>query len=197
MSGSSSSGGGGGMSPYDVGFVTRMPHALPLSHPLPVFTFHHPALASVGGGGEGGGGEGETREITLTFPATIGGGGGGGSNSSSVEGQQHSSSSSSSLPAALHGFAGYFTATLAPGVELSTVPHSHTPAMHSWFPLFLPLPSPVVVECEGGGGVITLHLWRCAERGGGRGRVWYQWALQHPCAGPMQNSGGKSWSMLY
>lgn len=183
---SSSGGGGGGTSSYDVGFVTRMPHALPLSHPLPVFTFHHPPDATE----RGGGGEGETREISLTFPATIGGGGGGGS----APGQQPPSSSS--IPTALHGFAGYFTATLAPGVELSTVPHSHTPSMHSWFPLFLPLPTPVVVEC-GGGGVITLHLWRCAERGGGRGRVWYQWALQEPCAGPMQNSGGKSWSMLY
>jgi hypothetical protein len=42
-------------------------------------------------------------------------------------------------------------------VMLSTVPQTHTPDMHSWFPLFIPLSQPVRV-CQGD--TITAHIWR-------------------------------------
>jgi len=145
---------------FDVGFVTRMPNAYPISPPLPAFTFSHPLMA----------GEDFSRVAALTF------------------------SLFSNHPTLLHGFAGYFHATLAPGVFLSTVPQSHTHDMHSWFPLFFPLRTPVTVE----GGEVRLHIWRCREAlAGMKGRVWYEWTLESPVAGPLQNSQGNSWEMSY
>ena len=121
------------------------------------------------------------------------------------------------LPALLHGFAGYFSAQLwdgggaadLPAVNLSTLPASHTPGMLSWFPLFLPLADPLLVEP---GQRIVLQLWRCVEEeggladggGGGRGarrrgaagRVWYEWALVEPSVSAIHNVGGRAVAML-
>jgi hypothetical protein len=46
-------------------------------------------------------------------------------------------------------------------VMLSIVPHTHTPGMQSWFPLFFPLSAPIRVLA---GQTITLHLWRYSNR---------------------------------
>jgi type II protein arginine methyltransferase len=63
----------------------------------------------------------------------------------------------SNCPAIVHGFAGYFTADLYKRVTLSTVPESHTPDMHSWFPIFFPLQTPVRIEADQ---TLTFALWR-------------------------------------
>ncbi len=47
--------------------------------------------------------------------------------------------------ACLHGFAGYFDATLYGDVHLSIYPPTHTPNMFSWFPIYFPLRQPVHV----------------------------------------------------
>jgi protein arginine N-methyltransferase 5 len=188
-------GGGGGLLP-DRAFVTRMPRALALAPPLPVFTFQHTAVAAAGG-------DDASRECMQ---------GGTAEQQQQQQQQPHLSahldfstdSQGDALPALLHGFAGYFTAELFGGIALSTVPSTHTPGMHSWFPLFLPLRAPVVVEA---GAAIALSMWRCSEgagsegstssssgRGGG-GRVWYEWALRLPVAQGLQNGGGASWDM--
>ncbi|KAJ2440107.1 hypothetical protein IWW46_004134 [Coemansia sp. RSA 2440] len=39
----------------------------------------------------------------------------------------------------VHGLAGFFDAELYPGVELSICPATHTPDMHSWFPMYFPI----------------------------------------------------------
>ncbi len=57
----------------------------------------------------------------------------------------------------LHGFAGYFEATLYADVRLSILPATHTPGMFSWFPLFLPLKAPLRVRQ---GECITANMWR-------------------------------------
>jgi type II protein arginine methyltransferase len=60
-------------------------------------------------------------------------------------------------PACVHGFAGYFEAVLYKKVLLSTVPVTHTPDMHSWFPLFFPLRAPAVVYA---GEEVVVGMWR-------------------------------------
>lgn len=46
----------------------------------------------------------------------------------------------------LHGFAGYFTAELYQQIYYSTHPGKHTPGMHSWFPMYFPIKTPLVVS---------------------------------------------------
>jgi type II protein arginine methyltransferase len=69
----------------------------------------------------------------------------------------------------VHGFAGYFDAHLYGNVHLSTVPATHTPDMHSWFPIFFPLCEPVTVEA---GGSINISMWRVVN--GSKVRTWWQ-----------------------
>jgi protein arginine N-methyltransferase 5 len=46
----------------------------------------------------------------------------------------------------IHGFGGYFTAELYKDVVYSTHPQTHTPGMHSWFPMFFPIREPMFVK---------------------------------------------------
>jgi type II protein arginine methyltransferase len=88
----------------------------------------------------------------------------------------------------LHGFAGTFESELFAGVTLSIKPDTHTPAMFSWFPLYLPLATPLLVRT---GDVVSVHLWRCLDEH----RVWYEWCLSSPVQSPVQNSNGKSYAI--
>jgi len=88
----------------------------------------------------------------------------------------------------IHGFAGTFESELFEGVMLSIKPDTHTPGMFSWFPLFLPLASPLLVRA---GDVVAVHLWRCVDEH----RVWYEWCLSSPVASPVQNSNGASYAI--
>lgn len=83
----------------------------------------------------------------------------------------------------LHGFAGTFSALLFGDATLSTVPETHTPEMHSWFPLFVPLLAPLTLDA---GDTVTLNVWRCCSDK----KVWYEWCLSSPLATAVQNSGG-------
>jgi protein arginine N-methyltransferase 5 len=165
-------------------FVVRALRAAPLAPPMPAFSFRHPGHA-VGSGRRG---------VRLEFdPAAVG-----------------------ALPALLHGFSGYFSAVLwggdgaaAAAVRLCTLPASHEPPdMLSWFPLFLPLSEPVLVER---GQRVVLQLWRCVEEleplaagGGGPaprqrgapGRVWFEWALLEPKLSAVHNVSGRAAVML-
>ncbi|KAL9259330.1 arginine N-methyltransferase 1.5-like protein [Drosera capensis] len=60
--------------------------------------------------------------------------------------------------ALVHGFAGYFDATLYKDVHLGMEPTMATPNMFSWFPIYFPLRSPVHVQ---GGQTLEVHMWRC------------------------------------
>jgi len=73
-------------------------------------------------------------------------------------------------------------------VMLSIVPQTHTEGMQSWFPLFIPLAQPIRVKK---GDTITIHIWRCADAR----KVWYEWCLSSPVRTPVQNSGGKAYSV--
>mmetsp|Transcript_33042 Transcript_33042/g.71425 ORF Transcript_33042/g.71425 Transcript_33042/m.71425 type:complete len:159 (-) Transcript_33042:181-657(-) len=79
-------------------------------------------------------------------------------------------------------------ATESDAVMLSIEPRSHTPGMYSWFPLFLPLQQPVFVRK---GETIVFHVWRCCDAR----KVWYEWCLGGPLHTPMQNTGGRHYSV--
>ena len=100
-----------------------------------------------------------------------------------------------SADSTMHGFAGYFDATLYDGpagkVSCSIYPPTHTlgptnEPMFTWFPIYFPLRTPVDVPAGKG---VEAHVWRCV----GKGKVWYEWAVTEPGAGPVHNVNGRSY----
>lgn len=86
----------------------------------------------------------------------------------------------------VHGLAGYFDASLHGAAHVSIHPHTHTPGMLSWFPLFFPFRDPLHVRA---GQAIEVRMWRCV----GAGKVWYEWALTEPGVTAVHNPGGRSY----
>lgn len=72
-----------------------------------------------------------------------------------------------------HGFAGYFDVDLYRGVTLSTVPGRETTDMHSWFPAYIPLETPVFVKANE---ILTVEVWRKYNES----NVWYEWVVTSP-----------------
>ncbi|WPT16142.1 Protein arginine N-methyltransferase 1.5 [Picochlorum sp. SENEW3] len=85
-----------------------------------------------------------------------------------------------------HGFAGYFDAVLYKDVMLSIHPDTHTPDMHSWFPIFFPVSTPFYVPA---GQHITASMWRKSNST----RVWYEWSISRPTTVPIHNPNGRSY----
>lgn len=71
----------------------------------------------------------------------------------------------------VYGFVGYFESELYGGITVSTLPSRHTPHMHSWFPLWLPLSTPL--DCPRGAEV-DFSVWRDANNDA----VWYEWSAE-------------------
>lgn len=86
----------------------------------------------------------------------------------------------------VHGFSGTFDATLFGDVNLSTVPHSETEDMFSWFPMFIPL-NPFVTVRKGD--VVSVSVWRRVSSR----KVWYEWCMTSPQSTPIQNVNGESY----
>lgn len=88
--------------------------------------------------------------------------------------------------ALVHGFAGYFDATLYKDVHLGIEPTMPTPNMFSWFPVYFPLRTPVRVRP---GIPLEVHIWRCC----GSTKVWYEWCVASPSLSPIHNCNGRSY----
>ncbi|KAL5074258.1 hypothetical protein RYX36_013242 [Vicia faba] len=88
--------------------------------------------------------------------------------------------------AMVHGFAGYFDATLYKDVHLGIEPLTATPNMFSWFSIFFPLRSPI---CLKPGSKLEVDFWRCC----GPKKVWYEWCVTSPSPSPIHNSNGRSY----
>ncbi|KAK8654641.1 hypothetical protein V6N13_107248 [Hibiscus sabdariffa] len=86
----------------------------------------------------------------------------------------------------VHGFAGYFDATLYKDVHLGIEPSMATPNMFSWFAIFFPLRQPICVQP---GSPLEVHFWRCC----GSAKVWYEWCVTSPRPSPIHNSNGRSY----
>ncbi|KAL1300919.1 hypothetical protein HN51_045546 [Arachis hypogaea] len=88
--------------------------------------------------------------------------------------------------AMVHGFAGYFDATLYKDVHLGIEPSTATPNMFSWFAIFFPLRTPI---CLSPGSNLDVHFWRCC----GPTKVWYEWSVTSPTSSPIHNTNGRSY----
>ncbi|XP_073010160.1 protein arginine N-methyltransferase 5 isoform X1 [Typha latifolia] len=88
--------------------------------------------------------------------------------------------------ALVHGFAGYFDATLYKDVHLGIEPLIATPNMFSWFPIFFPLRKPICVSTASS---IEVHFWRCC----GATKVWYEWCVTSPSPSAIHNPNGRSY----
>ena len=91
------------------------------------------------------------------------------------------------LGGALHGFIGFFHSVLYRDVEISIEPRTLSKHMFSWFPLYIPLRQPVLVQDDG---EVRATFWRQASKQ----RVWYEWAVstEHHVS-PVHNPNGRSY----
>jgi len=112
--------------------------------------------------------------------------------STSVDGST-SFSKATNGPFTVHGFLGTFTADLFIDppqsktnldgiadatandniVQISIAPSNFSEKMFSWFPLFFPLRSPLLVPA---GATLSFSIWRRVEKS--ENKVWYEWAAR-------------------
>jgi type II protein arginine methyltransferase len=64
------------------------------------------------------------------------------------------------VSATVHGFAGYFEAKLYGDISISIVPQTFSTGMFSWFPIYIPLRTPVYARK---GSAVEVHVWRCVS----------------------------------
>ena len=83
----------------------------------------------------------------------------------------------------LHGFRGTFDCTLYADIHISIADAHHSEGMFSWFPLYIPLENPLVLE---GGEEIAVHVWRRVSKT----KVWYEWMVDGRTH--IHNAGGRS-----
>ncbi|XP_041974172.1 protein arginine N-methyltransferase 5 [Aricia agestis] len=90
----------------------------------------------------------------------------------------------------MHGFGGYFDCQLYGDETISIVPSTHSPGMISWFPVFIPIKTPIRVKK---GDFIEATFWRCVNAR----RVWYEWIVEvDNRITPLHNPNGRSSEML-
>ncbi|KAK2391815.1 putative histone H2B.3 [Trifolium repens] len=87
--------------------------------------------------------------------------------------------------AIVHGFAGYFDATLYKDVHLGTEPSKATPDVFSWEQIFFPLREPICVQR---GSTLEAHFWRCC----GSTKVWYEWCVTSPSTSLIHNCNARA-----
>jgi len=91
--------------------------------------------------------------------------------------------------ALMHGFAGYFESVLFGDHSISINPATFSDGMFSWFPIFFPLRTPIMVQK---GQRIEAHFWRCVSTT----KVWYEWSVTAgSVVSPIHNPGGRSYNM--
>jgi len=90
------------------------------------------------------------------------------------------------VDALVHGFAGYFHCDLYGGFEVSIEPNTLSDGMFSWFPIYFPIKTPVVVRK---GQRLRSHWWRCHNDK----KVWYEWTVSDPAPQAVHNPGGRSY----
>ena len=86
----------------------------------------------------------------------------------------------------IHGFIGSFSSTLYGDSRISIVPNQETPGMFSWFPLFIPITTPLRVNA---GDKVQVNVWRCVSDR----KVWYEWNVSSPVVTKIQNSNGSAY----
>lgn len=124
-------------------YVVKLHQFYPLGQAQVCFEFHHPRSKTRAGTNNNS--SNNDRQCHMTFPPAI-------------------------EDATIHGFAGYFEATLYGDHSISIHPPTFSEGMFSWFPIFFPLRVPQVVAK---GQVLESVFWRKHSSS----RVWYEWML--------------------
>lgn len=94
-----------------------------------------------------------------------------------------------SVDCVLHGIAGYFETILYKDVRLSIVPETFSKGMFSWFPIYFPLVTPILLKK---GEELQINFWRCSDVH----KVWYEWCVTKPYQSIIHNVNGKMYNML-
>jgi protein arginine N-methyltransferase 5 len=145
---------------FETHYVVKIHNAFQMSPAQPCFTFDHPG---------DGWARGWSAEIEPPDNSRVG-----------------AFSFECSTGGRLHGFVGYFHATLYKDVAISTDPATESVGMFSWFPLYMPLRHPVTVP---DGATVAVQFWRHVSSH----KVWYEWALTQPQESPLHNPNGRSY----
>ncbi|XP_043200596.1 protein arginine N-methyltransferase 5-like [Amphibalanus amphitrite] len=88
----------------------------------------------------------------------------------------------------VHGFGGYFESVLYKDTMISIHPHTHSPGMFSWFPIFFPIREPMEVKQ---GERVQVSFWRLSNAR----NVWYEWSVNAPRTLPIHNPNGRSYTI--
>ena len=86
----------------------------------------------------------------------------------------------------IHGFAGYFHASLYRDIAISICPTTFSTDMFSWFPIYFPFKIPTMIHK---GDTIKIQIWRNESPS----KIWYEWALTEPIASAIHNPNGRSY----
>jgi len=158
---------------FETAYVVKMHNVHLLAESKPCFTFLHPNAAHPA-----------HVHIKMDTPVV---GDSTGSVSARVDNTRYNKLSfdikSSST---LHGFAGYFDATLYGDVHISINPKNFSSGMFSWFPILFPLRTPMYVPK---GSQVEVHFWRNVSKH----KAWYEWAVVQPDNSPIHNPNGRSY----
>ncbi|XP_073223970.1 protein arginine N-methyltransferase 1.5-like isoform X3 [Cicer arietinum] len=87
--------------------------------------------------------------------------------------------------AVVHGFAGYFDATLYKDVHLGTEPTKATPGVITWDDHYFPLREPI---CVHRGSTLEVNFWRCCDYT----KVWYEWCVTSPSPSLVHNCNARA-----
>lgn len=151
-------------------WVVYMQNKYDIAEAKPIFTFEHPAKAVCDHEGNS---QTDYRGLPLTDNR-----------------RQAVVTWTAAQDSVMHGFGGYFDCTLYGNEMISIVPSTHSPEMISWFPVFIPIKTPLRIKK---GDNITATFWRCVSSR----RVWYEWVVEvGDKITSIHNSNGKSSEML-
>ncbi|RKP13503.1 arginine N-methyltransferase 5, partial [Piptocephalis cylindrospora] len=99
------------------------------------------------------------------------------------------------FPMRLDGLAGYFDSCLYKDVYLSIHPETFSDGMFSWFPIYFPIHTPLLIP---EGGKVCVRMWRRTAQA----HVWYEWSVdihsregQYLYRTPIHNLSGRSYKI--
>ncbi|KAL7067451.1 Skb1 methyltransferase family protein [Cryptosporidium serpentis] len=88
----------------------------------------------------------------------------------------------------IHGFLGYFYCSLYKDICLSTIPHTHTLNLVSWFEYLLPLLKPINIQKNES---FIFHIWRKFSDN----KVWYEWTVKYREIALIHNLNSKAFHL--
>lgn len=159
---------------YETPYVANLHNCHRLTETKPLFTFRHPNWAATKYASSSSATPSSSTSPTASSP------------SPPSDTNQRFGSLTFKIPAdaTLHGFGGYFHATLYGKYYMSILPDDHTDGMFSWFPFYFPIRDPMQLKA---GDDLTVCFWRRVNSM----KVWYEWAVFEPKPSFIHNAMGK------